>query len=98
MSQSDRASDYQIIVGHLWQCGECREAFLADPHAMMVGLKLTEEQSLTLHGFAQSPFSLLDRLHSENGLTDSAFQFAVAHPRARLRHLGTRKAESGGQP
>lgn len=94
MRQAGRVSDYQILVGHLWQCVECREAFLANPQAMLVGLKLSDEQKNILHEFSKTPFKLLERLHSENGLTEAAFQVAVNHPRARLRHLGTRKADA----
>ncbi len=63
---------------------------------MMVGLKLTREQAATLQEFTQSPYKLVDRLHEETGLTAADFQTAVAHPRARLRHLGLRKANSKG--
>ena len=96
MNLTGRVSDYQILVGHLWQCRECREAFLHDPESMMAGLKLTGEQAATLREFAQSPYTLLDRLQVGTGLDEADFQTAVAHPRARLRHLGVRKAHSEG--
>ena len=92
MNPASRVSDYQILVGHLWQCLECREAFLSDPRSMMVGLKLTQEQAATLQELAKSPYKLIDRLHVGTGLAEADFQTAVAHPRARLRHLGIRKA------
>ncbi len=94
MNSAGRISDYQILVGHLWQCPECREAFLSDPRSMMAGLKLTREQTATLQEFAKSPYMLIDRLQGSTGLAEADFQTAVAHPRARLRHLGVRKAHS----
>ncbi len=96
MSQAGRVSDYQILVGHLWQCRDCRENFLLDPQSMMVGLKLTAEQTTMLLEMARTPFTLPDRLHSDSGLVESEFQTAVTHPRARLRHLGVRRANSLG--
>lgn len=94
MKFADRISDYQILVGHLWQCLECREAFLSDPRSMMAGLKLTREQTAILQEFANSPYTLIDRLQGGTGLAEADFQTAVAHPRARLRHLGVRKMNS----
>ncbi len=96
MNFASRISDYQILVGHLWQCRECREAFVRDPRSMMAGLKLTPEQMATLQEFVQSPYQLLDRLQTGTGLAEGDFQIAVAHPRTRLRHLGVRKANPTG--
>ena len=96
MSQAGRVSDYQILVGHLWQCRDCRETFLLDPQSVLVGLKLTEEQTTVILEMARTPFALPENLHSGSGLVESDFQTAVTHPRARLRHLGVRRANSLG--
>lgn len=91
MSQSGRLSDYQILIGHLWQCHECREALLRDPKSLTAGLKLTSAQLDILEELTRSPHELLDRLHCCTGLDSDEFKAAIDHPRSRLRHLGARR-------
>ncbi len=84
-------SDYCIVIGHFWYCPDCRREFMNNPHAMLKGLKLTQAQYDRLLQWAAEPTSFMDKLGSESGLDPEAFQQAISHPRARLRHLGVQK-------
>lgn len=85
-----RISDFDIVIGHLWNCHECRHRFLEDPHSMLAGMKLTPHQLELLLDLARTPYEFLDRLSQETGLDAVSFQNCITHPRARLRHLGAR--------
>ncbi len=87
-------SDYGIVIGHLWYCADCRKEFLANPHSMLKGLKLTAVQQERLLQWAADPITLSDRLNTESGLDPETFQLSLIHPRARLRHLGVQRRTS----
>lgn len=95
---SPRLSDFALAVAHLWLCPECRRKFLADPPAMLAGLKLSSAQWETLMALAESPEELPERLGSVPGLDNATFTAAIAHPRARLRHLGVQRRHAETQP
>ena len=83
-----RISDFDVAVGHLWHCDQCRRSFLSDPSSVMIGLKLSPDQRNVLNNLAAEPETLLDRLQHAWPTDDAAFERAINHPRARLRHLG----------
>lgn len=91
MASTARISDFALIVGHLWLCPDCRGAFIDNPHAILAGMKLTPRETEILQDLAQTPDSLPERLSADTGLDAPSFQQAIAHPRARLRHLGLRR-------
>lgn len=84
-----RIPDFDLAVGHLWHCDRCRQSFLDNPASVMTGLKLSEDQRNTLNSLAADPDTLLDRLRHAWPTDDTAFERAISHPRARLRHLGS---------
>ena len=55
----------------------------------MTGLKLSDDQRDALNSLAAHPDALLDRLRHAWPTDDAAFERAISHPRARLRHLGS---------
>lgn len=64
----------------------------------MTGLKLSEDQRNALNSLAADPDTLLDRLqHAWPSDDDAAFERAISHPRARLRHLGSTVRVRGGR-
>ena len=63
----------------------------------MTGLKLSEDQRNTLNILAADPDTLLDRLRYVWPTDDAAFERAISHPRARLRHLGSTVRVPGGR-
>ena len=92
-----RIPDFDLAVGHLWHCDQCRRSFLENPASIMIGLKLDAAQRSTLHKLAANPDTLLDQLQHVWPMDDAAFQRAISHPRARLRHLGSiRSAHATG--
>ena len=92
-----RIPDFDLAVGHLWHCGRCRQSFLDNPVSVMTGLKLSEDQRNTLNSLAADPDTLLDRLRYVWPTDDAAFERAISHPRARLRHLGSTVRVPGGR-
>lgn len=64
----------------------------------MIGLKLSEDQRNMLNSLAADPDNLLDRLRHAWPTDDAAFERAISHPRARLRHLGSTVHMRGGRP
>ena len=83
-----RIPDFDVAVGHLWHCDQCRRSFLGDPSSVLIGLKLSPDQRKVLTNLAADPETLLDRLRHAWPTDDAAFERAISHPRARLRHLG----------
>ena len=63
----------------------------------MTGLKLSEDQRRALNSLAADPDTLLDRLQHAWPTDDAAFERAINHPRARLRHLGSTVRGRGGR-
>ena len=63
----------------------------------MTGLKLNEDQRNALNSLAAEPDTLLDRLQHAWPTDDAAFERAINHPRARLRHLGSTVNARGGR-
>lgn len=63
----------------------------------MTGLKLSEDQRNTLNSLAADADTLLDRLRYVWPTDDAAFERAISHPRARLRHLGSTVRVPGGR-
>ncbi|MCE2466497.1 MAG: hypothetical protein J4G06_00630 [Caldilineaceae bacterium] len=92
-----RISDFDLAVGHLWHCDRCRETFLDNPASVMIGLKLSDDQRDALNSLAAAPDTLLDRLRHVWPTDDAAFERAISHPRARLRHLGSTVRVPGGR-
>ena len=41
---SDRTSDLAILLGHAFQCEDCRKRLLEEPDRVLVGRKLTQQQ------------------------------------------------------
>ena len=63
----------------------------------MIGLKLSDDQRDALNCLAAAPDTLLDRLRHVWPTDDAAFERAISHPRARLRHLGSTVRVPGGR-
>lgn len=97
---SDRVQDFALLIGHAWRCLECRTALLDDPDLTVVGFKLTEDQRERIKELEDESFQTMTRLSEVTGLSLSELEAGIEHPRARLRHFGSRKgdhyAKSGG--
>ncbi|MBP7963472.1 MAG: hypothetical protein KBG20_13180 [Caldilineaceae bacterium] len=88
---SERIRDYLIVVGHLWIGDECRDAFFKNPNSVLIGFKLTQDEKERLHKLTDASFSSMELLVEATGLEYDELREAIDHPRARMRHLTTRK-------
>ena len=88
---SERIRDYLIVIGHLWIGDECRDAFFENPSSVLIGFKLTQDEKERLHNLTEASFSSMELLVEATGLHYDDLREAIDHPRARMRHLTTRK-------
>jgi hypothetical protein len=84
---SDRTTDLAVLLGHAFQCEECRSRLLAEPDRVIVGRKLTSEQRERLLKLTAQDFGSAQMLASATGISSAELIEGVNHPRARLRHL-----------
>lgn len=84
---SDRTSDAAILLGHVFQCEECRNRLLREPERVIVGRKLTAEQRRSLVKLTPQDFSNTQTLSAATGIGVAEIVEGINHPRARLRHL-----------
>lgn len=90
---SERVQDFAILIGHAWRCMECREALLEKPEQTVVGFKMSSEQRERLLELSDDSFQTMERLSKDTGLSQSEINAGIEHPRARLRHFGSRKGD-----
>ena len=84
---SDRTSDLAVLLGHAFQCEDCRSRLLSEPERVIVGRKLTQEQRVRVLKLTAQDFGSAQVLASAVGLTAAELVEGINHPRARLRHL-----------
>jgi hypothetical protein len=90
---SDRVQDYALLIGHAWRCLECRAALLESPDLTLVGFKLSEDQRERLMELDDDSFQTMDKLSQATGMPKSELEAGIEHPRARLRHFGSRRGD-----
>jgi hypothetical protein len=84
---SDRTSDLAILLGHAFQCEDCRKRLLEEPDRVLVGRKLTQQQRERLTKLTPQDFGNSQTLATAVGLSAAELVEGVNHPRARLRHF-----------
>ena len=84
---SDRTSDLAIVLGHAFQCEDCRNRLLNEPERVLVGRKITREQREQLSRLTPQEFGNSQTLAAAVGLSAAELLEGVNHPRARLRHF-----------
>ena len=88
---SERVQDFALMIGHAWRCRECREALVESPELTVIGFKLTEDQRERVMELEDESFQTMTRLSQDTGLSKSELEAGIEHPRARLRHFGSRR-------
>ncbi|MFZ1757445.1 MAG: hypothetical protein WBO46_26390 [Caldilineaceae bacterium] len=83
--------DYFILIGHAWICPDCRQRLLADPEAMLIGHKVSDEERACILALTDESFGTMMILGEATGLSTDDLREAIDHPRSRLRHLGVVK-------
>ena len=84
---SDRTSDLAIVLGHAFQCEDCRNRLLTEPERVLVGRKITQQQREQLLKLTPQEFGNSQTLAAAVGLSAAELLEGVNHPRARLRHF-----------
>ena len=84
---SDRTSDLAIVLGHAFQCEDCRNRLLNEPERVLVGRKITQQQREHLLKLTPQEFGNSQTLAAAVGLSAAELLEGVNHPRARLRHF-----------
>ena len=84
---SDRTSDLAILLGHAFQCEDCRNRLLDEPERVLIGRKLTQQQRERLTKLTPQDFGNSQTLATAVGLSAAELVEGVNHPRARLRHF-----------
>lgn len=84
---SDRTSDLAIILGHAFQCEDCRNRLLTEPERVLVGRKITQQQREQLLKLTPQEFGNSQTLAAAVGLSAAELLEGVNHPRSRLRHF-----------
>lgn len=90
---ADRVQDFALLIGHAWRCLECRTALIENPDLTVVGFKLTEDQRERVKKLEDDSFQTMARLSEATGLSQSELEAGIEHPRARLRHFGSRRGD-----
>jgi len=91
---SDRVQDFALLIGHAWRCLDCREALLESPELTVVGFKLSKDQRERVASLRDESFHNMERLSKDTGLSQAELAAGIEHPRARLRHFGSRRSEN----
>jgi len=91
---AERVRDFALLLGHVWRCGNCRNALFERPETVLVGYKLNETQRECMFQLTEDSFQTMMKLAKATGLSDRELNEAIDHPRARLRHLNGLKAEN----
>jgi hypothetical protein len=89
----ERVQDMAILIGHAWRCPDCRAALVENPDLTIVGFKLSEDQRERIRELDDDSFQTMSRLSDATGLTLSELEAGIEHPRARLRHFGSRRGD-----
>lgn len=87
----ERVRDYYILIGHAWICPDCRVRLLAEPEAMLIGHKVSEEERECVIALTDGSFGTMMALAAATQLSMDELREAIDHPRSRLRHLGVNK-------
>lgn len=87
----ERVRDYYILIGHAWICPDCRVRLLAEPEAMLIGHKVSEEERGCVIALTDASFGTMMSLADATQLSMDELRDAIDHPRSRLRHLGVNK-------
>ena len=88
---TDRVQDFALLIGHAWRCLECRTALVENPELTIVGFKLSQDQRERVTVLVDESFQTMARLSEETGLSQKELEAGIEHPRARLRHFGSRR-------
>lgn len=88
---SDRVQDFALLIGHAWRCLECRTALIERPELTTVGFKLSEDQRERVQMMDDESFQTMAKLSEMTGLSQRELEAGIEHPRARLRHFGSRR-------
>ncbi len=76
-----------IIVGHAWQCSDCRTKLLQSPEEIARQHFLSPEETELLKKLTADDFLSVKSLAEVIGSTSSEIYDIMNHPRCRLRHL-----------
>ncbi len=76
-----------IIVGHAWQCSDCRRKLLQSPEEIARSHFLDSAETEVLKKLTADDFLSVKRLAEVVGSTSSEIYDIMNHPRCRLRHL-----------
>lgn len=90
---AERVPDFALLIGHAWRCMECRTALIENPDQTIVGFKLSEDQRERVRELKDESFQTMERLSRDTGLSTKELEAGIEHPRARLRHFGSRRGD-----
>jgi hypothetical protein len=76
-----------IIIGHAWQCLDCRRLLLETPDKALRGRPLTADERKRLTALEAQHFVNLTNLAQMLGVQVNDLNTAMNHARARLRHF-----------
>lgn len=76
-----------ILVGHAWQCQDCRRLLLETPDKVLRGRPLSAEQRQALAALQAEHFASLADLAAALNVSTGDLLDAMNHARSRLRHF-----------
>ncbi len=76
-----------IMVGHAWQCRDCRRKLLDDPDRVLRRHRVSEEEANLLRRLTEDDFASVSSLAAAIGASVSELYEIMNHPRCRLRHI-----------
>ncbi len=76
-----------ILVGHAWQCPDCRRLLLDTPEKVLSGRPLNTDERERLTQLREEHFNSVSTLAQALGIRVSDLYDVMNHARARLRHF-----------
>lgn len=76
-----------ILIGHAWQCPDCRRLLLDTPERVLSGRPLNVDERERLAQLGPEHFVSISALAQALGVRVSELYDVMNHARARLRHF-----------
>ncbi len=76
-----------VLVGHAWQCLDCRRLLLDAPERVLSGRPLSADERERLTGLRSEHFASISALAQALGVRVNDLYDVMNHARARLRHF-----------
>jgi hypothetical protein len=76
-----------ILIGHAWQCPDCRHLLLDAPERVLSGRPLNVDERERLTQLREEHFTSISTLAQVLGVRVSDLYAVMNHARARLRHF-----------